>query len=274
MVERFETHNHDSLVLSASHHKTDIEDYFKSALLRPVTEEEAAFLGQLDLFFVAFTNRSGSTFLTSLMNGAGFPVPPRAEVFNSDMVINTSRDHDIPSFTDYFLQLVRGWAAHNIVGFKAGGQQIAWLAETGLLSHLRSLKVVHCRRRDLVGQAVSFYIATETGQWQSLMTPERRPEEVAYDAAAIEECRQTILRGELAIERTLAHCNLLSMDVYYEDCLQESGSCLRRAGEFLDCVEWINPQADNATVEIEQQRGEVNRAMRQQFLTEFPDTGR
>lgn len=82
-------------------------------------------LAQVQICLVAFTNRCGSTYLTEIMHEAGFPVPPRVEVFNRDDMALVCREHDIRTITDYFLQIVEGWVHDGQVGFKIGARQLS-----------------------------------------------------------------------------------------------------------------------------------------------------
>ena len=131
-----------------SEHQQEIENHFGASLLRTLSPAEIQDLNNLDIFFVVFTNRCGSTFLTQIMHQIGFGIPPKVEVFNSDLLIASCKEHDITSFTQYFLQLVAGWNKNQQVGFKIGPQQLFWLTKTGLLSHFRNLSVIRSQRRD------------------------------------------------------------------------------------------------------------------------------
>jgi len=268
MAQKSANTPHHRLVTSPATHKREIEAYFGDSLLRELSQDELQFLNSLSLFFVAFTNRSGSTFLTGLINQAGLSVPPRAEVFNSDVIIQTSKEHQIPSFTDYFLKLTRGWGADGLAGFKASGQQLFWLAETGLLTQLKSLKIIHCQRLDIVDQAISYHIANQTGQWQSLMASRCEPEQVSYDQAAIENLMQAIIAGTRDIESFVALNQLPLLTIYYDNCVIEPQPCITKIAHFVGRPDICQRAVDPTAIEIKKQGGPVNLAMRERFLND------
>ena len=59
-----------------SHHQEEIADYFGQSMLRQMSAAERKRLAALDLFFIAFTNRCGSTLLAELLNQRGLGIPP------------------------------------------------------------------------------------------------------------------------------------------------------------------------------------------------------
>lgn len=257
-----------------SPHQEEIEGYFGDSTLREYSAEEKARLGEIDLFFVAFTNRSGSMLLTELLHQTGFPVPAHAEVFNGDEVARVSAEQNIPTFSDFFLKLVENWARHGQAGFKIGANQLFWLTRTGILSNLRSVRVINTVRRDKVAQAVSFYIARETRVWHTAMADESGPS--TFDSESLEYSRDDLVRSlhNLTMNQFLFdyYLNLHALPVIqveYEQVLEQPRDEVERIITFLNY-----PGADPNLVDIErvgirQQRSAVNDRLIAQFRQEF-----
>ncbi|MBT4522022.1 MAG: hypothetical protein HOC23_18640 [Halieaceae bacterium] len=254
---------------SQSDHQKDIERYFGRSLLRELSPPELRRLGRLDIFFVAFSNRSGSTFLTEIMHQVGFSIPPRAEIFNSDWVIPSCKKNDIPSFTRYFLRIISGWNKNQQVGFKIGARQLFWLTRTGLLSHFRSVKVIHSKRQDRISQAISFYIATQTGQWHSNMEKKDDMGPIPYSRDDILRCLYTIHDGQQLVDYYTDIHNTPTISVDYEDTLADPGREISRLASFLGSPELADVSIDLEAVNIKQQRNEDNERLLNCFRQEF-----
>lgn len=252
-----------------SHHQQEITGYFGESLCRELTADEIALLGQLDIFLVVFTNRCGSTFLTEIMHQAGLPVPPRSEVFNSDSLIPVCEEHDIGSLTDYFVQVVSGWGKGGRVGFKIGARQLFWFTRLGLLSHFNSVRIINSRRRDRVGQAVSLYIARQTGQWHSRMQKVDAPQEIPYSREGVLSCLRSIHEDQQLFEYYVDIHTVPAINVDYEETLSQPDRELSRIADFLGYTLDADTRVDTGAIGISRQSDEENRRLIAQFKREF-----
>ena len=257
-----------------SPHQEQIEAHFGDRTLRDFSAEEKARLGEIDLFFVGFTDRSGSTLFTELLHQAGFPIPARAEVFNGDEVARISAEHNTPTFSDYFLQLVEGWAKHGAAGFKIGARQLFWLTRTGILSHLRSVRVINTVRRDRLAQAVSFCIARQTKVWHTAMGDDT--ESTAFELENIEYPRDelvgalhTLTMNQLLFDYYLNLHAVPAIQVEYERVLEQPREEVARVITFLNYTGADLDLVDITGVGIRQQRSAVNDRLIAQFRQEF-----
>mgnify|MGYP001819281012 CR=1 FL=1 len=252
-----------------SDHQQVIEEHFGDAALRELSAGEKAELGQVDLFFVGFANRSGSTLLTELMYQIGMPVPPRSEAFNGEEIVPVSQEHGIGTFTDYFLKLVLGWEKHGQAGFKIGARQLFWLTSTGLLSNFRSVRLVNPTRRDIVAQAVSLYIARQTKVWHTKMGSEDATRAVEYSRDEMVGALRSVSLAQNWLDYYVSLHSVPCLRVVYEDLIERPGDELDRVIAFLGYTQADASRADLATVNIRQQRGELNERLRAEFLQDF-----
>lgn len=254
---------------SHSHHQEEIADYFGQSLFRQLNTAEKERLAALDVFFIAFTNRCGSTLLAELLNQSGLGIPPRSETFNGDLVVATCEAHSIKSFTDYFLRVVDGWSNQHRVGFKIGPRQLFWLTRSGFLSQFKAVKIINCRRQDRVAQAVSYYLAEQTGRWHSQMGQGGNAERIPYSREGILGCLQTIHQSQQLINYYADIHNTPIISVDYEDILQQADRQIQRIAEFLGFAPCAVAPVNLDDVTIRQQRNAHNQSLVDQFRQEF-----
>ena len=253
---------------AASVHQENVERHFGQALLREWKEDELQLLRGLDLYFVVFTNRSGSTYLTEIMHQMGAGVHPRAEFFNHDMVVTAAERDGYRTFTDYLLHVVRDNQRNSMIGFKISIHQLFWATRIGLLQPFRSVKLIESVRADVLGQAVSHYKARATGRWHSLMP--------GGSDIPVEYSREEILRSLLVISNRTGLLNyycsihgLPRLEVVYESLLAEPAAEISRLARFLGMPDLDPGSVDMDAIGIQQQRNEENERLRAAFISDF-----
>jgi LPS sulfotransferase NodH len=253
---------------TASVHQENVEKHFGQALLRELGEDELQLLQGLDLYFVVFTNRSGSTYLTEIMHQMGAGVHPRAEFFNYDMVVTACEREGFRTFTDYLLHVIRDNHRNALIGFKISIHQLFWATRLGLLQPFRSVKLIESVRADVLGQAVSHYKARATGKWHSLM-PGGSDAPVAY-------AREEILKSLFAISNRTGLLNyycaihgLPRLEVVYETLLAQPRAEISRLAGYLGMRDFDPAAVDMGAIGIQQQRNEENERLRAAFINEF-----
>jgi LPS sulfotransferase NodH len=246
----------------------EIEAIFDGKALRPLTEAEKSALANIGLFCVLFSNRSGSTLLCDSLYRRGLPIPPQVEILDPTLIEQVVREHKIPSFTDYFLSTILGWTRSGMVGFKAGASQLLWLEERAYLSCFSSLRLLAMRRRDKVAQAVSLYLAQQSGHWHSGMQPARPPADVPYDARKIQLALDTVSAMDCAIDDFANARGLPLLALEYEDLLARPQNLLSECCEFLDWREAPDPDFQPAVPSLKKQATALNEEYRRRFLAE------
>lgn len=255
----------DDLYPWLSVHQREFEAAFGDGLLRPLTGSEREFLATLEVFLVAFTNRSGSNLLCSLLNRAGLGIPEASEPLNRTTALPLIHEHGIPSFTDYLLGYLQGWQRNGSVGMKIGPQQLFWLKRTGLLKECRRVVVIDCQRRDRLDQAISHYLARTTGQWHSGMAAADPP--AGYSAEEILRSLEDIGRGRELVERYLAIHQSTVLPVYYEDLLADPDTVISDVTTFIGTE--VKAKIAGQQPGLRKQGGELNRKFRRRFQAEF-----
>lgn len=137
-----------------------------------------------------------------------------------------------------------------------------------LLARLGTTHVVYLYRDDLVGQAISYARAQQSGAWFADASESSGP---SYDFALIEKCRSSILGQQLFWKNLFAKTSTRPFMLKYEDVLASPASAVQGLRDELgipsvDCepldVPEVRPQAD-----------EVSQAWRARFLEEERQQG-
>jgi len=120
------------------------------------------------LILLGFTNRSGSTLLAEYLRQSG-RVAGGMELLNHDIVATQVASHPADDFPVYITGLVHRLGGDDGDAFclKASWDQIAMLYRWNIPAMFRSTRMIHIRRADVVGQAVSHAIADQTKSWTS-----------------------------------------------------------------------------------------------------------
>ena len=180
-------------------------------------------------YIIFITPRSGSTFLTFAIAKQGNLGNPNEWLnYNSSRVLKLMKDNSICNIADYFDFSRRQHKSPNgVFGIEISWPQFRCAEE---LIDLRAMfggniKWFFLRRRNLVAQSISSYIASTTGIYHSYQLKEYdeiNKIDIEYDADNIKRRAKLILGQEIAI---LDYCDteqIHPIDIYYEDIIQDT----------------------------------------------------
>jgi LPS sulfotransferase NodH len=194
------------------------------------------FVGTPRLYVIATTPRSGSHFLGHALWESGAFGAPLEYLHRKNFQRWQERSGaDSP-------EAVFGWLARRRTspsgwfGLKLMWRQFETWAEDGRLPFLQPVaRVIHLYRRDLLGQAISFRIAQQTGVWAAGMPGNGR--EAAFDRAAILQAAEALRRQNRDWHRMLnspAWAGVPRFSLAYEDLAGDPGAMLGRIARFLE----------------------------------------
>lgn len=173
------------------------------------------------IFWILTTPRSGSNYVTGEIWRRLGGEPKLMEYFNRDAVASwpgftPDRESPVRSYLDF---LVARHSLHGILAVKMLWIQVqACCGYPDFIPELGGRKIVCLRRRDVIRQGISLFIAMQTGVWASGVAPGRlRLDEVAYDYDGI---ASKVARMELhhaLLDRFLATFAIPHLSVWYED---------------------------------------------------------
>lgn len=218
-----------------------------------------------NLLVIFSTPRSGSTFLCELIHLNSLCLPHEYFQPRWYMPILARRwgsvRGDKIDFSEYAKSLQRyrtsdsGW-----LGINVHGSQIRYFDAT--LPHIPvdQPHFIHLRRRSRLDQAVSLFIARQTGQWSSEFKALR---EAHYAFEGIEECLAEISKEDFMIESYLRANHFSYTDMFYEDLVADTEKQLRRVPGMEPCRQ-LREMGD-----LKKQAGAPNRKFADRFAQEW-----
>ena len=237
------------------------EMQIREALDGRVAYEGDAPVFDTPLYLLGFCNRCGSNLLAETLCSTPYFAGFREEL-NGPMVVNRIRRDRLASFPDY-IRVCSEPARHEgrIYGFKATWTQIAMLLRFGIDRMYPSVRILHMTRRDVVAQAVSYWIAYQTKQWTSkIRVAVAGP---TFDPERIRSMMEAALFSEQAIAWVCTLRDIPRQRIVYEDFIAAPADTMQAIGRFsgLDLAGWTPPEPT-----LRKQATEVNDAFRARFM--------
>ena len=251
------------------HYAQGLRTYF-SHFLRELTDEEKKELGGITFCPLLFGNRSGSNLLTHSLYQAGLGFPEHGEPMNLPSIEKIATRQNLSSFTDYFLFLIRRWRKQDISGFKISVGQLFDLSRTGLLDSLKDIKLLHSVRRDRVAQAVSHYLAKESGKWSSKEGDALVS--IPYSAESILRFmrRAARLQADYDLYKTIHQID--GLEIVFEDFIANPRQHIAEIAEFLGCTAELDA-VDLTSAGTKPQSNPLNREYARRFRSEMRASG-
>lgn len=190
---------------------------------------------------ICFTNRSGSNALAEDLSqiptcGLG------KELMNHQAVVQISGKKGFAHLTDYLHHILANQQCDR-PAVKVSVDQLLFLQASGVLEHcLYNAQAIHIRRRDLLSQAVSFFIASVTKEWTSEHNKKSDPPE--FDERQILRILKNVSDANSRFDTTLSLLGLPNTTVFYEDHVNSRRDSLIRLSSFLgmNAVEFTLPE--------------------------------
>ena len=146
-------------------------------------------------YCIAFTARSGSSWLESLLTNSGILGIPQ-EWFNPGAAKNTVTRSGSQDLQEYYRYLKRIKRTGDVFGLELTWPQAKMVFEAGYPTLFDDIQNwFYLRRRDYIAQGVSRYKAIQSGRFHSVQT-DRPTVAVEYDGAGIADSILRILSTE------------------------------------------------------------------------------
>lgn len=214
---------------------------------------------------ILFTNRSGSSMVAEHLRATG-RFRGMGEPLNTPRVLAMMARDGLDSFHGYLRSRVeRELSADSMFGLKASLQQVMMLWRAGVIpGYFGDIRWVFAQRRDLVAQAVSFEIATQTRQWESF--GDGTGEQPEYRFERLRKKVTALAMQNAAINAYFAVMDIQPQRVIYEDfCQDPPGATASLAASLgMDGAE-----VDNAQLRRELQRDDTNAVFCARFRQDY-----
>jgi LPS sulfotransferase NodH len=244
-----------------SNHDAAIEELFVDSAGVPPRDQT------FPCVVLGFVNRSGSNYLAELLKStgrfAGF-----GECLNAYNVRYLAPRYGVSTFNDYLMRLRKEDLknSYQTWGIKAGWMQIAMLYRTGAIPNLLRPMLIQVRRRDVISQAVSYFIAEQTAQWTSADKPAIPREKIEYDGQRILNLLRAIVDSYAKLEEIAVVSGCPYHQIFYEDLIDNPYSTITEITRFL-IGRALAPVLPAVRLSI--QRDQLNEEFRFRFLAEL-----
>lgn len=219
-------------------HEKKIRAHFKDAVCfdgkKPVF--------QTPLYLLAFSNRSGSNLLASHLRSTRYFGGFR-EQLNHEAVFKQAEEGDCKSFPEFFEFASTNYGkGYEAWGFKASWDQIMMLYRFGIDRMYPSVRIIHSQRRNLIEQAVSYLIASQTKKWTSQHEGDASVEP-KYDYKLLKKLVTDSAAAEINIRMITVLFDLPYLPVNYEAVTRNPDAVMQRVAQFarIDLSQWKLP---------------------------------
>lgn len=182
-------------------------------------------------YIIASTPRSGSHFLSNALYNTkyfGYPL----EYFN-ERNLGAWKKRAEKEFGDIdlidFLENIRT-SSNGCFGIKLHYNQIStFISEVGYEYFLNN-KFILLRRRDILGQAISWSRASQTKAWKSDL---QKTQEAVYDFDSIDRSIDKILYHSSCWEKLLLQSEVNYLEIFYEDMVANTLGTIKQIADFM-----------------------------------------
>jgi LPS sulfotransferase NodH len=210
------------------------------------------------IYVVASQPRSGSHLLAGMLRSTGEAGVP-LEYFHkrhwSSWVKRSGQPNTLAAFR---LLCQRRTTPNGVFGVKTHWRQFQYACQLRLENEFRSASFVYITRDDILGQAISLCIASQTGSWVSGQVPEKLPE---YSFTAIQNSIQTILNERRNWSLFFAISEIQPLRITYEQLTDEPNLTMLKVAELIG-FNWTG----EATPATDLQRTMINQEWRERFV--------
>ncbi|MCY4144891.1 MAG: Stf0 family sulfotransferase [Chloroflexi bacterium] len=202
-------------------------------------------MSAIQSYFICFTVRSGSSLLCQLLSDTGLAGRP-GEHFYHNISPDNPHGEPIADYASYITGALNAYTtANGVFGSKVGGGywrdftrrllDIETLAGLPLREALDrcfpGLRYIHLTRRNKVRQAVSHWLAIQSGRWSSQQTAANSSP--GYDFAAIDALLQELAFREAVWADYFARNGIIPLQLVYEDFAQQIEATILRILDYL-----------------------------------------
>ncbi len=241
-------------------HEAELRRYFREfsapAASPPVMEPVCIML---------FTNRSGSSLVSEHLRATGC-FTGLGEPLNHPLVKERSEQedlHSLPQYMDWVYRRMRREGA--MYGFKASFDQAMMLVRAGVIpNYFRDVRWVMIQRNDILSQAVSFSIASQTKKWHS-----HRGEKLSEPQYNYEQIRQRVRTLSQAYAAMNSFCSVFGIDPYRVVYEEFSADPVAAATALAEHLGFTGARVDTTQLKMRKQRDDVNARFRERFIRDF-----
>jgi len=224
-------------------------------------------------YLICTTARSGSNLFCDYLKNSNILGKP-AEFFNPDVIRSTRYYKENSNENSLSVQLYLNWlrsthsSTNGVFGVKLLYEDFdnlrSFAAVRGLFDNSH---IIFLRRRSKIRQAISYFFASETGQWVASDPPLKQLREVEFDFSAIKRHLFRLTDQDARWQAILVGLEYSYQELYFEDLVADPAGAIRavaNALEVADAESDFRVQADLA-----EQKNEMSKDFYRMFCTDF-----
>ena len=212
-----------------------------------------------------FTNRSVSARWAEYLRATG-RVRGMGEPLNQSLVLSLMKRDGLDTFHDYLKSRVeRNRTNNSMFGFTASQQPVMMVIRAGMIpGYFQDVRWVVVQRHDIIAQAVSFEIASQTKRWESFA--DQTEIQPRYDFEAIRQKVRALSLQNASINAFFSVQGIQPCRVNYEQfCANPIAATL----ELASSLGVDNVEVDPSKLRRHQQRDATGADFHQRFLKEY-----
>jgi trehalose 2-sulfotransferase len=246
-------------------HLRHIEAHFGQISAGPVTLPRG-----LRFIFLCYTNRCGSDYVAQSIASDG-RLNVAEEFFNHETVVFHARRERHKDIQAYFDWLVRYVKIGRRVMCKLAVNHLEILGRAGIMQQIiERSHFILVERSDKLGQAISYDIARQTGQWNSRIAAQQTAADIEFSAARLTAITRSFAEQYQAFGHFFSRNAVAPTHIVYEDFVADPQSHLERIGRNVSFPDLrMLPQ----NIWLQKQAGPLNLAWRERYLRDrTPDS--
>jgi FkbM family methyltransferase len=218
-------------------------------------------------FIVVSAPRCGSTFLSLALREMDVYGRPH-EFFNPDVAAVRFGRKKLTIEKCFAYANEQGRDSNNTLGIKLVTHQLLWLHKAANLDEwLPNRKWILIRRRDVLSQAISREIATQTGKWNTLNIEAQGRGKLSYDFDVVLKSVSASVRENQQLELFFTLHDEDVVEVVYEDFEDDVGYAIGLINAHFGLKDKRLP--DDYSSPIQKERDAVNEEWRHRFLEDI-----
>ena len=215
------------------------------------------------IYVIASQPRSGSHYLAHLLRSTGQAGVPLEYFHSTHWKQWGKRCGQYNPLSAFKIMCQLRTTPNGVFGFKAHWKQFQYACHLRLEPQLQNASFIQITRDDLLGQAISLVIASQTGAWIHDHEQQRHPE---YSFAAIQNALRQLTAERAEWDLFFASTGITPVRITYEDLTSHLDETMHRVCSHID-VDWS--PASVATTQV--QRTDRSGEWRERFLTTLPE---
>ena len=225
--------------------------------------DQPRYMGDPRIYVIASQPRSGSHYLAQLLRSTGEAGVPLEYFHAAHWKRWVKRCGKFNPPSAFYMMCQLRTTPNGVFGLKAHWKQFQFACHLRLEPKLKDAAFIQITRADMLGQAISLVMASQTGAWIHGHERQRAPE---YSFTAIQSALSQVATERAGWDLFFASTGIEPIRISYEELTGDTDAIMRRVCDHIG-IGWSPSEPATARV----QRSGESEAWRERFLTTLPE---